>query len=156
MSERPSPDGRRAAEARIAAAQQGKPGWFRGYLRYHPRFPEILEAIACRDCGAMISGLVEDERFEDHRTINGRLVIFKRLVFARFANYGECTLECDDGSAHVTHGCRDCLAALTAADLEAWYAADLAEMADLERRGGGPVAWRVMGAKRPVRVARGD
>jgi hypothetical protein len=149
------PDARASAAHRIAAAKAASPDLFRGYIKPHPKFPDVTDAVLCKGCGAPIRGLVEDERFEDVRRLDGgRVVVYKKLVFACLPNYGERTIEFDDGSRHVTNGCLGCLNKLTDADLEAWYASDLAELEQLERRGAGPVPWAAFADRKPVRIVK--
>lgn len=139
----PKPTTPPGLQKRIASARVRRSELF-SYLRQHPTLAGVIDAVLCKGCRAPIRGLVEDERFEERRTIGGQEVIYRRLIMATLPPYVEVTLAMGDGSAHVTPMCRTCALALTPADLDDLYAADLAEMEDLERRGGGRAAWHVL------------
>lgn len=76
----------------------------------------ILERLQCKVCGAVIGE-------KQYRTIgfrtapNGQKI--ERIVesFARNHLYYEIKIACEDGSAHVTNGCKNCLGGSLSVDL---------------------------------------
>ena len=75
------------------------------FVRYGPKGE--LEELFCKVCGSAIGGMTEQvkgRRFENNQWIEERI-----LRFRRFHNYVEIKMEFQDGSAHVTNGCRNCL-----------------------------------------------
>ena len=88
----------------------------------------VLEELFCKVCGTTIGSLIVSDRFRESKVINGKIVIFERLVFAQTPMYKDVTLEMDNGSAHATHLCKGCAEKPLDEDtLEAIYAADLQE-----------------------------
>jgi hypothetical protein len=75
------------------------------YVLYGPNGE--LEELFCKVCGTAIGGMTEQvkgRRFEHGQWIEERI-----LRFRRFHNYVELKMDFQDGSAHVTNGCRNCL-----------------------------------------------
>ena len=138
-----------APDRRIRAARGRRPGAFQ-YIQPHPAARTTYDAVLCKGCQQRIKGLVDDERFEEVREINGQRVVFRRLIMAELPTYVEVELTFDDGSKHVTPMCRECAGRLSVEDAEDFYCADMARWADLERAGGGRVRWDVVGDRSPI------
>lgn len=114
---------------RIAAANASKP--IGHYVRWGPTG---IEEVLCKECGTPVRGLVVHPGHQERRSINGKMVIFERMVLATFPLYTEVTIDFNDGSHHVTVSCADCAKNLTLADIEWHYATDMLEM-DIETKG---------------------
>lgn len=93
-----------------------------------------MEEVICKECGTPLRGLVPDPTRRERRTVNGKEVVFERLVMATFPEYTEITMDFDDGSHHVTVACKSCADKLKLEDMEWHYATDMLEM-DYETRG---------------------
>lgn len=82
-----------------------------------------IQKIFCKVCGSGIAGTTERPR--------GSGPMADQMVerFMRFPNYVEAKFEFDDGSFHVTSGCRDCVhAGIDRQTMLELYQADMAEM----------------------------
>lgn len=76
------------------------------YVMFGPN--QELEELFCKICGTAIGGM--------HQALKGKRLnkqgvwIEEHVVrFRRFHNYAELKMEFQDGSAHVTNGCKTCL-----------------------------------------------
>lgn len=127
---------------RIRRAVERKPRLASSYMQYHAGDDLYCEAVLCKLCGAQVRGLVPHEQYQN------------RLVMVSLPLYEEITIEFDDGSAHVTPLCSPCAEHLSPEDLEDIYAADMREMDSVARKRGGPVAWRRLEHRKPVRYVR--
>lgn len=117
-------DAKKHVDARIAArrADPANPVRKWDFVKFGPHG---IEAVHCKECGRPIKGLVVDDRFSETRIINGKTIVFQRLVLAELPGYSEIEIEFDDGSRHITHVCKGCLPKLTPNDLDALYEADM-------------------------------
>lgn len=62
-----------------------------------------IKKMFCKICGTPIAGTV-------YRPKGSGLKIDQLVEkFIRFPVYAEMKMECNDGSYHVTHGCKDCI-----------------------------------------------
>lgn len=62
-----------------------------------------IKRMFCKICGTAIAGTT-------YRPKGSGLKIDQLVEkFIRFPVYAEMKLECNDGSFHVTHGCKDCI-----------------------------------------------
>jgi len=111
----------------------------RDYIEHNEKCDSLIDAVYCKMCGCKIKSLIPDDRFEESKTINGKIVIFQRLILAETSNYREILIEFDDGSAHVTCACNSCIAKMQSADLEEIYATDMDDWVGDEEKGRGPV-----------------
>lgn len=135
---------------RIAAAKALWPGIVQSYIVWHPVFPREEEAVLCKVCRRRIRGMVEDPRFEYSQTLNGKTVVYKKLILGTFANYCEIRIKFDDGTSHDTGACKECANIITDEQLEAIYMADLEQWREEEEKGRGSIRWDRYGARRPV------
>lgn len=140
------------AMKRVKEALNGNPP--KSSLRYHPKFPDNVEAVVCQDCGVPLRGYVDDDRLDEVKEIAGQKYLMRRQVFVTFPSYTEALITFDDGSKHSTFGCRDCIEKLTVDGLEAKYASDLHDWAVQESIGKGPVDWLSVAYRKPVKVER--
>lgn len=72
-----------------------------------------IEEIRCKLCGTVIQELVEHHSAgmaKTRKAVDGTVIRTVRLVIRPTTNYQEMTIRFEDGSGHVTHGCRSCLA----------------------------------------------
>lgn len=152
---RPTPDQLDAARMRARARADRAAGtWPYPSVRQHPVFSQTMDSVLCRGCGAVLRGWVDDERFEEAREVNGQHLVYRRLIFATFSGYAELTMVFDDGSAHVAHGCHECLSKVVdLEDLEQLYAADLREWLAQESAGKGPARWDLLADRAPTKIA---
>src|SRR5215813_11347863 len=98
----------------------------------------VMQRLLCKVCGVVI-GERELRSLERKADPGGRLV--ERIVdgFIRNDLYTEMKIAYDDGSAHVTNGCKNCLTqALTLDDLAALTIADEIDL-QLPHRTGKPI-----------------
>jgi len=83
-----------------------------------------MQEMFCKVCGTAIGGLTEQvkgRRFEHGVWIEERVERFRR-----FHNYVELKIAFEDGSAHVTNGCNNCLSeSLTPEQLNELHMADM-------------------------------
>jgi hypothetical protein len=96
-------------------------------------------------CGAPLGGLTP---------VPGPIVPGRPVphVFAYFPNYQEAEITFDDGTKHVTNGCRECLANARDDTAEKFYARDLLHFERLETMGEHHMMpahmWELMGKRR--------
>lgn len=89
----------------------------------------IVSRVFCKMCGSTIAGMSQRPAGSGSQ-INRMVTRFKR-----FSSYAEAKFKCNDGSFHVTNGCKACLTGLS--DLEtmtALLAADMTEQGRLDKR----------------------
>lgn len=103
-----------------------------------------LQEIFCKACGTSIGGVQETIKGR-RREGDGRWVEDRTSGFRRFSNYVEIKMQFEDGSFHVTNGCRNCLNdKLTPEQLQELHHADM----DIE----GTPSSQAMKERKPVRV----
>lgn len=84
-----------------------------------------IKELFCKVCGSAIAGVQESVRGM-RQTRQGLWVEERVLAWRRFPNYAELKMEFEDGSFHVTNGCRNCLTeALTNEQLHELMHADM-------------------------------
>lgn len=82
-----------------------------------------VETLFCKICGDTIAGVTP--RIKG----SGPEINVHVPRFTRFSNYAEVKFAVNDGSYHVTNGCRSCLGSgLTPAALQELYEADMADL----------------------------
>lgn len=133
---------RDAAMTRIEAADTKRQ--IGTYVRWGP---SGIEEVLCKQCGTPVRGFVIHPDHQERRSINGKEVVFERLVMATFPTYTEITIDFDDGSHHVTVTCDECAKKTTLADLEWHYATDMLEM-DIETKG--EMRWQYFADRIPI------
>lgn len=105
----------------------------RNFIQWNEKYPEQIDAVLCKGCGAPVRSMVVDDRLRTSEKIGETLVIRERLVMANLPHYAEVEIEMEDGSKHATACCASCADRATDEDLEQWYEADL-DMMDEENR----------------------
>lgn len=116
-----------------------------------------IRELTCKGCRAQIAGMVVSDQEPQHVAMGDKLVVVTPVEFVHLSNYEEGTIEFDDRSAHVTHGCKVCMRALKmsgdVAALQDWYEQDLAVLIkELNISGGG---WKLSESnlnRTPVRI----
>ena len=105
-------------------------------FRYHvPRTVASGLRIAetfCKTCGTQITGFrpAMDPIRQATDDLAKTVLLIQPMMMGPLAGYVTVLLELDDGSKHATPLCQPCADTLTAEDLEAIYAADLASWLD--------------------------
>lgn len=84
--------------------------------------------VRCRGCEAVIRKLIPDDTHRETKKINGKSVVFERLVLACLPNYREVLMACADGSAHVACMCASCAEGLTPASAQAHHDLDMKDL----------------------------
>ena len=107
----------------------------RKYIKRHPDNHDFITAVYCKGCGAQIKGLND-----------------KQQLFP-YGNYIEITIEFDNGSAHATPLCKECINVRTKDDIEAMYIADLEEFETEAGNTDGEV-WDVYLDRIPTKIAK--
>lgn len=94
-----------------------------------------LWELRCRGCATVIGSHIPDDGHRETKVINGKPIVFERLIFARHANYREVLMDCDGGaggdyrpSAHVACMCVKCAEAATVEQLQAHHDLDMEEL----------------------------
>lgn len=106
----------------------------KNFVDYGPK-GQVL-GLYCKLCGDAIAG-VQARRVSP---VPGAAMAMK---FLRYSNYAEIKIAFNDGSHHVTHGCKKCLGTNMAPDvLQALYEADVLDA--LTNSKAGAVATRVV------------
>lgn len=83
----------------------------------------VVDTLFCKICGDKIAGTVLRVKG------SGPDINVRVPRFTRFSNYAEIKFTINDGSYHVTNGCRNCLGSgLTPATLQELYLADMDDM----------------------------
>lgn len=91
----------------------------RNFVIYGPR-GEVL-TLYCKVCGTKIASTIPRPG-----PFPGSVPVLK---FTRSNMYAEIKMECDDGSFHVTNGCKNCLSMqLRPSMLREMYKADMADL----------------------------
>jgi len=110
----------------------------RGYRKYidrHPTIPNLLTAVYCKGCGSQIKGLNSEN------------------MLVPYWNYREMTIEFNDGSAHMTPICVQCMNINDKDTLEAMYISDLEEF-DIDDDGKNENVWDVFLERIPNKIAK--
>jgi hypothetical protein len=68
----------------------------------------ILVRLYCKMCGTII-GELTNRPLERKLAPNGTIIERHTERFCRTADYCEMKIVYEDGSAHITHGCKSCL-----------------------------------------------
>lgn len=115
-----------------------------------------IEEIRCKGCGLKIAGMVVSDREPQHVAMGDKLVVVTPVEFVHLSAYDEGTVEFDDKSAHVTSGCKACLARLKREPdlkvLEDWYIRDVAVwMKEISAIGHGELHFRNFN-RTPLRI----
>ena len=98
-----------------------------------------MEKLFCKVCGKQIAGMVLRPKGSGP---NINVMVAK---FLRNADYTEIKIQFNDGSSHVTHGCKECLTnALTTQQMLTLYKCDMEEMGMFS------------GLRKPVRITEID
>lgn len=108
-----------------------------------------IHSVLCKLCRSVMRMQVEDPDYSESRKVNGRDVIVKRMYLRTLANYGEITIEFDDGSAHVTPLCKECCKSVQVSDLESIYCADMEQLLS-EESSTAPMNWGVWSKRKPI------
>ena len=93
-----------------------------------------LWEVRCPLCSVPIRKMVPSDEHQETKKINGKIVVFQRLVFACLSNYREVLVEAGGGpgddfitSAHVMCMCAECAADLTMEQAQALHDKDMRE-----------------------------
>lgn len=137
------------------AARMAEAGHFHPAAKAHPSYPLVADSYHCL-CGDMVRGWIPDDRLTETHLVAPHLYVRReRAILAPLSNYQEARIVFDDGSAHITFACRDCLQNI--ADLrvaEQLYMRDLARFQELEKLGHPTPSdlWRRYAFRHPVRL----
>ena len=112
---------------RISDAKAAHPEMF-GAIQRHSHGG--IECVRCKATGAALQSLVEDDRSDTHKEVNGKTVIIRQAQLMPTNEYDELVIEMSDGSLHETPIAKSRKRrGFTPEELEAIYAADLEEWA---------------------------
>jgi hypothetical protein len=70
-----------------------------------------IEELFCKVCGSAIGGMTSQVKGRRFESATKTWIEEHVLEFRRFHNYAELKMQFEDGSYHVTNGCRTCLSA---------------------------------------------
>lgn len=107
----------------------------RKFIKRHPDNHDFITAVYCKGCGVQIKGLND----------NGQLF--------PYGSYTEATIEFDNGSAHVTAICKECVNIKSVEDIEAMYIADLEEF-EVEAGNTDGKIWDIYLDRTPTKLAK--
>lgn len=118
---------------------------------YIKRTEGYITEVDCKLCGHAVASLVEtpatiDKYWQDPNT----LVILKGMALKTLNNHRTIRITFDDGSAHETEICSDCLSALSVQDLEKIYCCDLLQYIDDENSGDTEAPWHALADRQPT------
>jgi len=97
-------------------------GFKEKYIRNDPDTGTMGEVI-CKLCGVPLMS----QKMLEHRAVRRNGQNYVPMVLTQNSSYYELTIKFKDGSAHKSPTCRGCLKKMTIDDVEAIYAADLAQ-----------------------------
>jgi hypothetical protein len=149
-----------SAEERVAASRAAMPELHYNHVRFSPS--GTIDSIICKSCSAPIAGTIVSDEPPHQIVINGKKQFAVQTTFARFDNYQEACILFADGSNHITHLCKLCLAKFLAISdpeertrvAEAVYCADLVVWMEELKRVSGKI--HPHNFKRQVVDIRGD
>lgn len=112
--------------------------------------------IMCKGCRTKIAGMLISDAEPQQIVMNGKLITVAGVEFTHLTEYDEALIEFDDGSAHVTSGCRKCLGTLrkenSPGQLSSWYEQDLASwLKEIQITGKGELHPKLL-SRNPVRI----
>lgn len=91
--------------------------------------------VRCPLCNTPIRKMVPSDKHQETQKINGKLVVFQRLVFACLPNYREVLLDVGGGpgdnfisNGHVTGMCSSCATTLTVENAQAVHDRDMRDL----------------------------
>lgn len=107
-----------------------------------------IREVKCKGCGVKIAGMMISDAEPLQVMMGGRLTPVVPMEFVHLQNYAEATVEFDDGSAHVTNGCKTCITLLKTMPPDAqqlklseWYDEDVTVwMREIEWTGRGDIS----------------
>ena len=121
----------------------------------HVKFSKYgIDQVLCKCCGAAIKGTVVSDEWAETRIINGKTVVFQRLVQAELAGYAEIEILFNDGSKHITHCCAACISHITVDHLEDMYCCDMETWQAEAGRQNTEIVWEANADRIPISFKR--